>query len=212
MKRLAASFSVLAFLALLSCATGPSGDQELVKRAVDAMGGADAIAGIKTIWVKASVKQWEPEQSDVPGGEMRFANEATVEIVQDRASRASRTDLVKNFAYPTPRTFTYSEIVTPDAGYVIGVDSNGRNAESLKSSPPAHSMSGVRLATTQRESRRGSSTSLMLAMLNNPGQVPPAADIVAGGRSYPALSYESFLVAFDLQSGLPVRVRTLDYD
>jgi len=213
MKRVAALFSVLAvLLALLSCATGPSGDQELVKRAVNAMGGADAIAGIKTIWVKAGVKQWEPEQSDVPGGEMRFTNEATVEIVQDRASRASRTDLVKSFAYPTPRTFTYSEIVTPDAGYVIGVDSNGRNAESLKSSPPAHSMSGVRLATTQRESRRGSSTSLMLAMLNNPDQVRPAADIVAGGRSYPALSYEGFIVAFDLQTGLPVRVRTLDYD
>jgi len=57
MKRVAALFSVLAVLALPSCATGPSGDQELVKRAVNAMGGADAIAGIKTIWVKAGVKQ-----------------------------------------------------------------------------------------------------------------------------------------------------------
>ena len=212
MKRYVELFSVLAVLALLSCATGPSGDQALVQRAVDAMGGADAIAGIKTIWVKATVKQWEPEQSDVPGGEMRFANEATVEIVQDRASRASRTDFVKNFAYPAPRTFTYSEVVTPDAGYVVGIDSNGRNAENLKSSPPAHSMSGLRLATTQRESRRGSSTSLMLAMQNNPDQVRPAADLVAGGRSYPALSYEGFIVAFDPQTGLPARVRTLDYD
>ena len=108
--------------------------------------------------VKANLKQWEPEQSDVPGGEPRFANEASVEVVQDRSRRASRTDWVKNFAYPAPRTFTYSEIVTPQAGYVLGVDSNGRNAQSMKMSPPAHSMSGHRLATTQRESRRASQT------------------------------------------------------
>ncbi len=208
MKRFAALFSVVALLALLSCATGPS-SESLIDRAIDAMGGADALAGIKTVAVKGTMKQWEPEQSDVPGGEARFANQASFDFVSDRASRAARTDWVRNFAYPAPRTFTFSEVVTPDAGYVIGIDSNGRNAENLKSSPPAHSMSGLRLATTQRESRRGSSTSLMLAMLNNPDQVKPAADIVAGGRSYPALSYEGFIVAFD---GLPARTRSLDYD
>src|SRR5260370_2165968 len=211
MKRFAALFSVVALLALLSCATGPS-SESLIDRAIDAMGGADALAGIKTVAVKGTVKQWEREQSEVPGGEARFANQASFDFVSDRASRAARTDWVRNFAYPAPRTFTFSEVVTPDAGYVIGIDSNGRNAENLKSSPPAHSMSGLRLATTQRESRRGSSTSLMLAMLNNPDQVKPAADIVAGGRSYPALSYEGFIVAFDPQTGLPARVRTLDYD
>ena len=52
---------------------------------------------------------------------------------------------------PSPRKFTFSEIVTPDAGYVIGVESNGRNAQSHASNPPAHSMSGLRLAAVQRE-------------------------------------------------------------
>ncbi|HEV7477709.1 MAG TPA: hypothetical protein VGO02_08225, partial [Burkholderiales bacterium] len=61
----------------------------------------------------------------MPGGEMRFANEAQVEGTIDVQARVSRTDWVKNFAYPAPRTFTYSEIVAADAGYVIGVDSNG---------------------------------------------------------------------------------------
>jgi glyoxylase-like metal-dependent hydrolase (beta-lactamase superfamily II) len=194
-------------LLVLSCAT-PTREQSLVDRAVSAMGGAERIAAIRTISVKASVKQWEPEQSDAPGGEARFANEATTETVQDRGRRMTRIDWVKNFAYPAPRTFTYSEILSPEAGYVLGVDSNGRNAQNLKMTPPAHSMSGYRLATTQRESRRGALTTLLTQMQQSADKVQAAADI--GG--HPAVSFDGFLVAFDPQTGLPSRVRTLDYD
>jgi glyoxylase-like metal-dependent hydrolase (beta-lactamase superfamily II) len=194
-------------LIVVSCAT-PSREQTLVDRAVTAMGGADRIAAINTISVKANVKHWEPEQSDTPGGDARFAAESTLEVVQDRNRRASRSDWVKNFAYPSPRTFTYSEIVTPDAGFVLGVDSNGRNAQNLKMSPPAHAMSGQRLATTQRESRRASITSLLTAMQASRDKVRPASDI--GG--HPAVSFDGFIVAFDPATGLPSRVRTLDYD
>ena len=209
MKRLfVLPLAFAAAFSLMSCATGPSREQTMVSKAVQALGGAQAIADIRTISYKGSQKQWEPEQSDVPGGEMRFANEAQVEGIIDVQARASRTDFVKNFAYPSPRTFTYSEIVTPTAGYVIGVDTNGRNAESMKANPPAHSMSGYRLATAQREGRRGNISSLMLAMLFNPEQVTSAADI----QGQPAVSYQGLTVAFDPQTGLPSRVRSLDYD
>jgi hypothetical protein len=148
---LAVLSAFVSVLTLLSCATAPGGSgQDRVNRAVDAMGGAQALSSINTLSAKGSWKQWEPEQSEVPSGAMRFSNEASFEILQDRASRTSRTDYVKNFAYPTPRTFTFSEIVAGDAGYVIGVDSNGRNAQSMQANPPAHAMSGYRLATSQR--------------------------------------------------------------
>src|SRR4051812_21847933 len=198
-------------LFLLSCAT-PTKEQSLVSKAADAMGGANALSSIKTISTSATSKWWEPEQSEVPGGAPRFSAEGKFDTMADVASRTSRYDYQKNFAYPAPRTFTYSEIVTPGAGYVIGVDSNGRNAESMKANPPAHSMSGYRLATSQREARRGNISSLLLAMLFAPDQVTPAADIVAGGRAYPAVSYQGLIVAFDPQTGLPARVRSLDYD
>jgi glyoxylase-like metal-dependent hydrolase (beta-lactamase superfamily II) len=204
--------ALLAVFGLLSCATGPSKEAQLVNKAVESLGGAQAIADVRTITWKGNLKQWEPEQSDVPGGDMRFANEAQLEGIADVQARTARTDWVKNFAYPAPRTFTYSEIVTPTAGYVIGVDSNGRNAESQKASPPAHSMSGYRLATSQREGGRGNVSSLMMAMFFNPDQIKPAADIVVQGRTYPAVAYGPYIVAFDPQSGLPARVRTLDYD
>jgi glyoxylase-like metal-dependent hydrolase (beta-lactamase superfamily II) len=91
---------------------------------------------------------------------------------------------------------------------VIGVDSNGRNAQNMKMTPPGHSMSGYRLATTQRESRRGSLTTLLTAMQASPDKVQPAADI----NGQPAVSFDGFTVAFDPASGLPSRIRTLDYD
>jgi len=213
MKRIAAfGVTLVCALGLASCATGPSKEQQLVSKAVEAVGGAQAIADIRTISWKGTIKQWEPEQSDLPGGEMRFCNEAQLEGAIDVQARAARTDWVKNFAYPAPRTFTYSEIVTPSAGYVIGIDTNGRNAESMKANPPAHSMSGYRLAATQREGRRANVSALLLDMLFNPERVQPAADIVAQGRSYPAVAYQGLIVAFDPQTGLPARIRSLDYD
>jgi glyoxylase-like metal-dependent hydrolase (beta-lactamase superfamily II) len=203
MKAFAALCSALL---LASCATTP--EQDLVNRALNAMGGAERLAGVKTVAFKGSARYWEPEQSEVPGGEARFANQTRFEGIVDAASRSSRTDIVREFAYPAPRTFTFSEIVTPQAGYVIGVDSNGRNAQSLKSSPPAHSMSGPRLATAQREARRASLGALMLAMQRSPDKVERAADV----EGQPAVSFEGFVVAFDRASGLPARVRTHDYD
>src|SRR5919106_2165073 len=194
-------------LLLVSCAT-LTREQNLVNRAMQAMGGAERIAAVNTVAVKANVKHGDPEQSDAPGGESRFAAQSTVEVVQARARRGSRTDWVKNFAYPSPRTFTYSEIVTPEAGFVLGVDSNGRNAQSMKMTPPGHAMSAYRLAATQRESRRNSITGLMLAMHQAPDKVQPAEDI----NGQPAVAFDGFRVAFDQGSGLPSRVRTLDYD
>jgi glyoxylase-like metal-dependent hydrolase (beta-lactamase superfamily II) len=190
-----------------SCAT-PTKEQSLVSKAADAMGGANALASIKTITTSGTSKWWEPEQSDVPGGEPRFSAEGKIDAIADVASRTTRYDYQKNFAYPTPRTFTYSEVVTPQAGYVIGIDSNGRNAESLKANPPAHSMSGYRLATTQRERARTGIAGLISTMLANPDAVKPAADV----NGLPAVQYQSFIVAFDPKTGLPERVRNLDYD
>ena len=213
MKRLGLLLAVS--LVAVSCATMQPRSQDLVSRAVQALGGADTLAGIKTLSVKGTVRQWEPEQSMVPGGEMRFACESTFEAIADVGARAVRIDWVRNFAYPAPRTFTFSEIVTPDAGYVAGIDSNGRTKQSLESKPPAHAMSGLRLAGTQRELRRASSL-LFLEMLKNPDRVSSAGDVTVGGVSYPAVDYRAadhtFTVMFDQATGLPARIRTLDYD
>jgi len=210
---------------LVSCAgpsttttgsTAPlSRDREMVDRALAAIGGADAVRALRSASIKGTVRHWEPEQSHVPGGEPRFAAESTFDITHDFVNRVTRIDWDKKFAYPAPRAFRYTEIVTPNAGAVVGVDSNGRTAESLANKPPMHAMSGLRLATTQRELRRAS-PGLLLEMRNNPGRVTRLGDVEIAGVSHPALSYNgsahNFIVLFDPQSGLPARVRTLDFD
>src|SRR3989441_3303995 len=202
-------------LVVVSCATMEQRSEDLVSRAVHAMGGTYTLAGIRTLSVKATVREWEPEQSMVAGGEMRFACESTFEAVTDVGSGVTRINWVRKFAYPAPRTFTFSEIVSPEAGYVAGIDSNGRTKQSLESKPPAHAMSGLRLAATQRELRRGSSL-LLLEMLRNPERFSYASEIAVGGVAYPAVDYragdQTFTVMFDRGTGLPARIRTLDYD
>jgi glyoxylase-like metal-dependent hydrolase (beta-lactamase superfamily II) len=187
----------------------------MVTRALDAMGPTGATATMGAIVLKGKAKFWEPEQSSVPGGEMRFANESTFEMTRDFSADAARIDWVRNFAYPAPRTFTFSEIVTPRAGYVIGIDSNGRNKQSLSMKPPAHAMSGQRLSATQRELAR-MSPGLLMEMRRNLGKVRNSGDVMVGDAAYPALSYDAgaytFIVAFDPRTDLPVRIRTLDYD
>jgi glyoxylase-like metal-dependent hydrolase (beta-lactamase superfamily II) len=212
MKR--ALFLLMCVLFVGSCATTPS-SEGLVSRALDAMGGAEALAKVKTIAVKGTMKQWEPEQSFAPGGEMRFANDSTFEAAGDFSAGAMRIDWVKNFSYPAPRTFKFSEIVTPTAGWVVGREANGLNKQAEGMNPPAHSMSSIRLATTQRELRRGSA-SLLLEMRGNPGRVGASPDITVESVTYPAVTYratnDNFIVMFDRRTGLPARVRTLDYD
>ena len=209
--------TILLSLFLGSCATTAEYQEPgvLIGRALEAMGPEGAVATLNTVSLKGSAKFWEPEQSNVPDGEMRFANESAFEMTRDFSSDSARIDWVRNFAYPTPRTFKFSEIVTPGAGYVIGVDSNGRNKQSLSMKPPAHAMSGLRLAAAQREMRRAS-PALLVEMRRNPGKVRAASDIKVGGVSYPAVSYDAgayaFIVAFDPKTGLPARVRTVDYD
>jgi glyoxylase-like metal-dependent hydrolase (beta-lactamase superfamily II) len=213
MNRTYAALAAAAAFGLAACASGPTKEEDLVNRAVDAMGGAKRLGEIQSVTARGTSKQWEPEQSEAPGGEFRFANDTSYELWQDRSQRAARYDIERRFAYPTPRTFKFAEVVTPDAGYVLGVDSNGRNAQSQKMTPPAHSMSGLRLATTQREALRATASGLLMAMRANPKELRPSTDmVVAKSVVLPAVGYGPYTVGFDPQTGLPAVVRTLDYD
>jgi len=178
--------------------------QQLVNDALQAMGGP--ISGV--VGLKASMKVWEPEQSHAPGGEMRFAHEAHIDVIGDLSRGLTRIDWVKNFQYPTTRTFKFSEIVTPEAGWVIGIDSNFRNKQNRESNPPAHAMSGLRLANSQRELLRASTAVLLAEMRANPDRLTDAPGNAVGYKR----GNVEFIVSFDPQTRLPARIRSLDYD
>lgn len=186
-----------------------------VNRALDAMGGADALAGIKTAVIKGRNRHWEPQQTFRPGEDTRPGGESSFVLTRDFANGAARVEWVRNLTAPTVRTYRYSEIVTPAAGFVQGVDSSARIKQSLDSKPPQHSMSGTRLAVTLRELTR-TSPLLLLEMRANPSKLTALPDQFVGGKRLAAVRYQAgahvFTVMFDPASGLPARIRTLDTD
>src|SRR5499426_4801943 len=92
---------LLLFLGVGVCVTTPLYAQDQINSALAAMGGADALAQVKTLVVKGTVRHWELEQSMIAGGEMRHTADATFEMTGDFTSHAVRVDWVKNFLYPS---------------------------------------------------------------------------------------------------------------
>src|SRR5919199_1555453 len=72
---------------------------DLVKQAVDALGGADALRGLKTATVKGEAKHWEPGQSNSVNGESRFLGDSPFTITADIASGIARVDWERDMKY-----------------------------------------------------------------------------------------------------------------
>jgi glyoxylase-like metal-dependent hydrolase (beta-lactamase superfamily II) len=176
---------------------------DLVKQAVDALGGADAIRALKTNVSKGTAKHWEPGQSNSVNGESRFLGDSNFTLTADVANGIVRVDWDRDMKYPAVERAKYSEITTPTYGAVI--DEKGE----------AKPMSGIRLASLQRELRRGS-PALLLPALASAQNVAAIEDQKLGDQSYPAavvtVGAFKYIVLFDRTSKLPVAVRTRDQD
>jgi glyoxylase-like metal-dependent hydrolase (beta-lactamase superfamily II) len=214
MRQLVISLAA-ALLAVLAAAVHSATPQQLIDRAIAAAGGEQALSRLNRIALTGVVRLWEPEQSHEPGGSMRYGGLATFTQQRDGPAGLVRTDWVRDYEYPARRSYTYTEIVTPQAGYVKGIDSTARTKQSQANDPPQHAMSGVRLAAAQRELARSAPT-LLLAMKANPQALSALPDQRAGGVRLPALAYrwrdQRFVVMFSAQSGLPAAIRILDAD
>lgn len=195
-------------LARGAAATAPG---KQVDAAYAAMGGDK----LKTIALKAQLQQYDPGESYSVSDPAK-PDTGVSELMQSRDLQRefTRTEWVR----PKPddgakRTFT--EIVTPIAGYVIGNDAtNGRLPKrTVKGAQPEHTMSGRRLTATLRELER---PFIVLEMKRHPDRISALADQTVAGKTYPAVQYRddygTFIVMFDPATHLPVRVQTLDWD
>ena len=202
MLRIVASTTALVFGALLASPASAQSAAELVKQAVAAQGGAEALKALQTVSIKGEAKFWEPGQSFKPGGEPRFLGDATYATAADFANHTVRIDWDRDQKYPAPEKLKYTETLTQKLGYVT--DDKG--------SKP---MSGIRLAAQTREMVRGSPT-LMLYALEHPSDVSAAGVQKLDGRSLPAIALKvgqyNYTVLFDRKTKLPAAVRTRDDD
>ena len=184
-------------------ASAQSGPLDLVKQGVEAQGGVEALRSIKTIVAKGDAKHWEPGQSYSINGESRFLGDSKFTASGDVASHMMRADWDRDMQYPAVEKLKYSEILTPTYGAVI--DGKGE----------AKPMSGIRLASLQRELIRGAPT-LLLRALDSPQNVSATEDQELGQQTLPAVAFtqgaNKFIIMFDRTTKLPAAVRTRDED
>ncbi len=176
---------------------------DLVKAAIAAEGGADALKALKGVFVKGTAKHWEPGQSYKAGGEPRFLGDTRLAITWDLAKGQARFDLDRAMVYPPPASnVKYSEVVTPSFGFVS--DIKGTKAAS-----------GIRVAAQLRELERASPT-LLLKCADDGKNVAAAGNQKLGKQSLPALSCDDngtkFTILFDPKTHLPAAIRTRDDD
>src|SRR3989475_2127991 len=121
----------------------------------------------------------------------------------DLANTRARTVWARNKKSPDPPVkIKYTETVLPALGYVTDEKSS-------------QAMSGIRVATHQRELERASPWLLVKAM-DEPGKVRAAGPQRLGQQSLPSVSYAdgptTFTILFDPKTHLPAAVRTRDDD
>jgi glyoxylase-like metal-dependent hydrolase (beta-lactamase superfamily II) len=198
------SAALLVGTAPLHVAVAKDGPVDLVKAAVTAEGGADALKALKGLAIKAEAKHWEPGQSLKAGGEPRFLGDTQLAITWDLVKGEAKMDLDRAMVYPPPATnVKYSEVITPSLGFVTQPNGN---------STPA---SGMRIASQLREFERASPLLLLKAM-DDAKNVAAAGNQKLGKASLPAVTYDDngtkFTILFDPKSHLPAAIRTRDDD
>jgi glyoxylase-like metal-dependent hydrolase (beta-lactamase superfamily II) len=201
---------------------------DLVKQAVEAEGGVDALRSLKRIAVKGEVRHWEPEESFVAGGPPVFTDHSTFAVTWDLENGMGRTDWDRAIQFPAVTHDVYSEIVTPTRGYA---DVGGTELVIAQSDLPPkgkQAMSGIRLAAHLRELER-SSPILLLKALDAPQKLSAVPDQKLGGGEFqggfggffpavslPAVAFRdggtTFTILFDRTTHLPAAIRTLDDD
>jgi glyoxylase-like metal-dependent hydrolase (beta-lactamase superfamily II) len=201
---------------------------DLVKHAVEAQGGVEALRALKRIAVKGEVRHWEPEESYVAGGPPVFTDRSTFSIVWDLEKGMARTDWDRAIQFPAATHDIYSETVTPTRGYadVAGTELTIKQADLPP--PGKQAMSGIRVAAHLRELER-SSPILLLKAMDSPQKLTALPDRTLGGGpfhgafggffppvSLPAVAFAdgatTFTILFDRETHLPVAIRTRDDD
>jgi glyoxylase-like metal-dependent hydrolase (beta-lactamase superfamily II) len=190
------AFSIGCQAPALAQSAGP----DLVKRAVAAAGGEQALRGLKSLQITGEAKHWEPDQSVIPGGPVMFIGDSKFTLTWDLANDAARTSWDR--VMQGRGTLKYDEVVTPKFGFVS--DEAGSRA-----------MSAIRVAAQLRELHR-IAPNLLLKMLDNPGRTTFEGGVRTGEGIQPGVSFKdgatTFTVVFNKKTQLPGVIRTHDDD
>jgi len=172
-----------------------------------AMGGRDALLGLKSQRIVSHGENFEPEQAVRPGGEPRKASTFTCTLVRDLSNGNVRYEWERETLPPLTATWRYSEVLSGDQGAILGADG--------ARSPAKHAASAARIAARRKELSR-SPVSVLLNALTRSSSLLRLADQMIYAHQHYVVSFEDngqfVIIALDAQSRLPSKVEFLEDD
>jgi glyoxylase-like metal-dependent hydrolase (beta-lactamase superfamily II) len=175
--------------------------------AVAALGGRDALLGLKSQRIVSHGENFEPEQTLRPGTEPRKVSRFTCTLTRDLTSGRLRYEWQRETFYPFARTWRYSEIINSDQGVILGTDGTR--------SPAKRAASANRIAARHKELSR-SAVSVLLNALSRSSSLLRLMDQMIYGRPHYVVSYDDngqlVIIAIDAQSRLLTKVEFLEDD
>jgi glyoxylase-like metal-dependent hydrolase (beta-lactamase superfamily II) len=202
-----APFFIVALLLTLPRLALAQPAQVYIDSAVAAIGGREALLGLKSQRIVSHGENFEPEQAMRPGGEPRKASTFTCTMVRDLTNGRVRYEWQRETFPPFALTWRYSEILNGDQGAILGAD-GGR-------SPAKRAASAARIAARRKELSR-SPVSVLLNALTRSSSFLRLVDQIISGRLNYIVSYDDggqlVIMAIDSQSRLLTKVEFLEDD
>lgn len=127
--------SILAFLFLvlvpinvmgpnLNGASGQTGasSNNIVQKAAEALGGTNAIQGVRSISVIADGERYEPGQKFSQDEYPKYVSSYHYNLTQDLVSNKMRNEWQRLAVYPYPQVLKYTVIINNNSGFTYGKD------------------------------------------------------------------------------------------
>jgi glyoxylase-like metal-dependent hydrolase (beta-lactamase superfamily II) len=181
--------------------------QTYIDSAVAAIGGREALLGLKSQRIISHGENFEPEQAVQPGGEPRKVSTFTCVLLRDLITGKVRYDWQRDIPPPVSTTWKYTEIINGDEGAIIGAD-GGR-------SPAQRPSSAARVAARRKELSRAAA-SVFVNALSRSSSFLRLMDQVIRGRKHYVVSYDNqgqqVIMALDGDTRLLTKVEFLEDD
>lgn len=189
------SASLVLLLSLAVGCSGPQTGEPAARAALDAsaeaMGGWDALRGVRSMRMVSRGSDFEPLQAMAPGEDLQVNNFSSVLTVAfiDVERPSARIEFHADILYPREYSVAYTEVIQGDAGMLEQADANGTIQQSRLH--PARYASRIR-------DIKGMPVRILLTASRAPG-LTRLPDETADGASRQVLEFED--------SGLKARLR-----
>ena len=187
-----------------------SRNDDLLSKAVEAMGGLDKVEGVKTQLIKAEGSRFEPGQKFEPTEQPLPVSNFSYDLAQSLGSDELRMKWHRDVVYPYPNKLDYSLVIANNSGLTYGKDGlfsqeNGKMSQSA-------------INAILKDQLLSSPIHLLQTAIQNPESVQVQADQMFQGFQHhvialtPKEGMPPIKIFLDNSTLLPSKVETIEDD